>query len=97
MRIDGPHGPNGLAPILPHRPAGAADSVRPTGLEMPRDEIQISPEARLLEEISRSGGVHQARVDELRHQIAAGVYETPEKLSVAIDRLLDDLRSSGAI
>lgn len=97
MRIDGPHGPSGLAPILPHRPAGSADAVRPTGLEMPRDEIQISPEARLLEEISRSGGVHQARVDEIRRQIAAGVYETPEKLSVAINRLLEDLRGSGAI
>ena len=97
MRIDGPHGPNGLAPILPHRPAGAADSVRPTGLEIPRDEIQISPEARLLEEISRSSNIHQERVDEIRRMIASGVYETPEKLNVALDRLLDDLRSRGSV
>ena len=97
MRIDGPHGPNGLAPIVPHHPAGAADSVRPTGLEIPRDEIQISPEARLLEEISRSSNIHQERVDEIRRMIASGVYETPEKLNIALDRLVDDLRSRGAV
>ena len=97
MRIDGPHGPNGLTPILPHRPTGAADSVRPTGLEIPRDEIHISPEARLLEEISRSSDIQQGRVDEIRRMIASGVYETPEKLNVAIDRLMDELRSGGAI
>jgi hypothetical protein len=59
---------------------------------MPRDEIQISPEARLLEEISRTSEVREERVDEIRRLIAAGIYETPEKLSLAIERLLDDLR-----
>jgi len=29
--------------------------------------------------------------------IASGVYETPEKLSVALDRLLDDLSNRGAL
>ena len=97
MQIHGPHGPNGVSPIFPHRPAGAADSVRPAGLEMPRDEIQISPEARLLEEISRSGDVQNGRVDEIRRMIASGVYETPEKMAVALDRLLDEMRTSGSI
>lgn len=97
MQIHGPHGPNGLSPIFPHRPAGAADSVRPAGLEMPRDEIQISPEARLLEEVARSGEVQNGRVDEIRRMIASGVYETPEKMAVALDRLLDEMRTSGSI
>lgn len=97
MQIHGPHGPNGLSPIFPHRPAGAADSVRPAGLEMPRDEIQISPEARLLEEVARSGGVQDSRVDEIRRMIASGVYETPERMAVALDRLLDEMRASGSI
>ena len=97
MQIHGPHGPNGLSPIFPHRPAGAADSVRPAGLEMPRDEIQISPEARLLEEISHSTEVRQERVDEIRRMIASGVYEAPERLSVALDRLLDDLNGNAGI
>jgi anti-sigma28 factor (negative regulator of flagellin synthesis) len=95
MQIHGPHGPNGLSPILPQRPTGAADSVRPSTLEFPRDEIQISAEARLLEEISRTGDVQHARVDEIRRMIASGVYETPEKMAVALDKLLDELRPSG--
>jgi anti-sigma28 factor (negative regulator of flagellin synthesis) len=97
MQIHGPHGPNGLSPVFPQRSASAADSVRPSSLEMPRDEIQISPEARLLEEISRSGSVHQSRVDEIRRMIASGVYETPEKIAVALDKLLQEFRSSGPI
>ena len=97
MQIHGPHGPNGLSPIFPNRPAGTADSVRPAGLEMPRDEIQISPEARLLEEVARSGEVQNGRVDEIRRMIASGVYETPEKMAVALDRLLDEMRTSGSI
>src|SRR5262245_51236922 len=94
MQIHGPHGPNGLSPIYPQRPASAADAVHPSSLEMPRDEIQISPEARLLEEISRTGDIQHGRVDEIRRMIASGVYETPEKMAVALDRLLDELRSS---
>jgi negative regulator of flagellin synthesis FlgM len=30
-------------------------------------------------------------VEAIRQQIAAGVYETPAKLEVALDRLLDEL------
>lgn len=97
MQVHGPHGPNGLSPVFPQRAAGAADSVRSTGLEMPRDEIQISPEARLLEEISRSTEIRQERVDEIRRMISAGIYETPEKLAVALDRLLDDMRTRGTL
>lgn len=97
MQIHGPHGPNGLSPIFPHRPAGAADSIRHAGLEIPRDEIQISPEARLLEEVARSGELQNSRVDEIRRSIASGVYETPEKMAVALDRLLDELRTTGSV
>jgi negative regulator of flagellin synthesis FlgM len=58
---------------------------------MPRDDIQISPEARMLADISQSGEIRQERIEEVRQLIVSGVYETPEKLSVAVDRLLSDL------
>ena len=32
-----------------------------------------------------------ARLAEIRRQIAAGTYETPERLSAAVDALLEDL------
>ncbi len=37
----------------------------------------------------------QERLAEIRQQIAAGTYETPERLSVAVDGLLDDLAGRG--
>ena len=94
MQIHGPHGPNGLSPVFPQRSAGPADAVRPSSLEMPRDEIHISPEARLMEEISRTGELHHNRIDEIRRMIASGVYETPEKMAIAMERLLDELGRS---
>jgi hypothetical protein len=36
----------------------------------------------------------QSRIAEIRRQIAAGAYETPEKLEQAIDALLDRLAFS---
>lgn len=97
MQIYGPHGPNGLSPVMPTRSSSGADAIRPTNLEVPRDEIQISPEAKLLEEISRTTDIQHNRIDEIRRMIASGVYETPERLSVALDRLLDDLNGASAV
>jgi anti-sigma28 factor (negative regulator of flagellin synthesis) len=97
MQIHGPHGPHGLGPIFPQRGVEGTEAARSAGLEFPRDEIEISPEARMLDEISRSGEVQQSRVDEIRRMIASGVYETPERLAVAIDRLMDDLQPGGNV
>jgi len=55
------------------------------------DQVDISPEARLISQIHDLPEVRADRVAELRAQIAAGVYETEEKISIALDRLLDEL------
>ena len=91
------HGPHGVNPVFPRRSVEYSEPAGPSGLEMPRDEIQISPEARALAEIAESGELRHERIEEIRHMIAAGVYEQPEKLTIAVDRLLEELRSSGAI
>ena len=38
-----------------------------------------------------SSEVRQDRVNEIRQQIAEGTYDSEEKLSLALDRLLDEL------
>lgn len=43
-------------------------------------------------EFSDSAG-REARIAEIRRQIAAGAYETPERLDRAVDALLDRLNS----
>jgi anti-sigma28 factor (negative regulator of flagellin synthesis) len=93
MQIQAPHGPNGVSPIFPTRSTAPANVVRPAQLEVPQDDIQISPQARMLDEITQSGAVRHEKIDEVRRMIASGVYETPEKLAIAVDRMLDRLQT----
>ena len=62
------------------------------------DEVQISEQAKrmsmmddLKAKLDALPDVRQDRVDELRAEIEAGAYETPEKLDIATDRLLTEM------
>jgi negative regulator of flagellin synthesis FlgM len=46
----------------------------------------------MLDGINQLPEIRYERVEEIRQQIAAGAYETPEKLELAVERLLDELR-----
>ena len=58
----------------------------------PRDQVEISPLGQMLDGISRLPEIRHEKVEEIRRQIATGSYETPAKLELALDRLLDELR-----
>ena len=82
------HGPQGINP--PHAPfrgqaAGQTAGVRGT------DRVDISPAAEAAVRAAESGEVRHELVNQIRDQIAAGTYETPEKLDIALDRLLDEI------
>jgi negative regulator of flagellin synthesis FlgM len=91
MHIHGPthiHGPQGINP--PHAPfrgqaAGRAGSTRGS------DRVEISPAAEAAVRAAESGEVRHSLVNQIRDQIAAGTYETPDKLDIALDRLLDEI------
>jgi negative regulator of flagellin synthesis FlgM len=58
----------------------------------PVDQLDLSSGASRLDAASNIPGGGEIRVDrvaELRRQIASGNYDTPEKLDVALDRMLD--------
>jgi negative regulator of flagellin synthesis FlgM len=55
------------------------------------DELQISDAGRLVEKTSEIPEVRQDRINAIRAQLAAGTYETEEKLRIALDRLLDEI------
>jgi negative regulator of flagellin synthesis FlgM len=94
MRVDGftqLHGPQGIRP--PHH-AGQVDRASPakTGpIAGPVDKVEISPAAEEAIRIAEAAEDRQSLVARIRQQIAAGTYETPEKLNAAVDRLLDQL------
>lgn len=59
------------------------------------DELDLSPEAQSLGQVqgsaetSASGGIRWDKVNALREAIASGNYETTERLSGALDNMLD--------
>jgi negative regulator of flagellin synthesis FlgM len=81
-RVDGPQsikGPHQLVATEPQMPCAQAD------------QIDISPEAEFIARTSELPDVRADRIADIRAQIAAGRYETDEKLSIAIGRLLDEI------
>jgi anti-sigma28 factor (negative regulator of flagellin synthesis) len=55
------------------------------------DEVDISEAARLVEQVQQMPEMREDRVEAVRQQIAAGTYETGDKLSGAVERLLDEI------
>ncbi len=72
-------------------PAEGAEATRSTGLQAPQDEVQISSAARALDQLQADPQVREARLAEIRAAIDHGVYETPEKLEAAVDRMIESL------
>ena len=60
---------------------------------LPVDRVEISPIARLMSEISALPEIRADKVAQVRAEIQAGTYITPEKLDIAIDRLLEDIQA----
>jgi|YNPMSStandDraft_1061717.scaffolds.fasta_scaffold161393_1 negative regulator of flagellin synthesis FlgM len=91
MQIFGPgyiHGPQGLGG--PHLPKGPQPTRSINSLPI-QDELQISEAAQRLFDAQEVSEIRWDRVREIRAQIAAGTYETPEKLEIALRRLLERL------
>jgi len=55
------------------------------------DTVDISETGRLLELAASLPEIRNDRVQSLRAQIASGMYETNEKLDLAVERLLDEI------
>ena len=83
--------PSGMQPIAGTR----LDGVKPGGAipnGIPVDRVEISQIARLMSEISLLPEVRAEKIAQVRAQIESGTYITPEKLDIAVERLLGDLQ-----
>ncbi len=61
-----------------------------SGAGVNRDAVFISAAARRMSRMAALPNMRVDRVNAVREQIAAGTYETPEKIDAALDRLLDE-------
>jgi len=91
MHIYGPAHLHGAQPIGPPHTSRASKPVQPTSPGPIQDELEISDAARLVDQVHEMAQIRQDRVDQIRAQIAAGTYETDEKLQIALGRLLDEI------
>jgi negative regulator of flagellin synthesis FlgM len=90
MQIYGPSQLHGAQPInAPH--TQRTTDVRPSGTTSQTDQVDISPAAQLAGQVSEIPDIRADRVATLRAAIADGSYETADKLSGAVDRLLDEI------
>jgi negative regulator of flagellin synthesis FlgM len=92
MQIYGPahlHGPQGVG--APHAksisppPAGARPSVDTS------DTLEISSQGAIASQLVEIPDIRHDQVASIRAQIAAGTYETADKLDAALDALLDEI------
>ena len=91
MQIQGPANLHGAHAIQgPHRVKGPTPQ-QPTDSIHGADQLDISPEADMICRIREMPDIRADRVAEIRSQIASGVYETDEKLDIAVGRLFDEL------
>jgi negative regulator of flagellin synthesis FlgM len=74
----------------PHRMTPAAEPCSPRGAGT-IDQLDISPEADFVAQARELPEIREDRVASIRAQIAAGTYETPEKLDAALSRLIDEI------
>jgi negative regulator of flagellin synthesis FlgM len=83
-------GPHSIRPAF-LSPAQSTPAAGPNGLESPQDEVEFSAAARMLDRLQGDPQVRAERLAEIRAAIVAGTYETPEKMALAIERLLAEI------
>lgn len=87
----GPTGPvGGPAPVDPWQPVRGIESKEL--LPPIQDRIEISEAGRLATEAIQLDPVRTERIEELRRSIEAGLFETPERLELALSKFLEQQR-----
>lgn len=96
MQIHGLHQASGVQPIQRPNAAQSASPVEATSSinSASADQLDLSPEAQAISasqanSSAEAGGIRTEKVAAIRQAIAEGTYETPEKLSASLDKLLD--------
>jgi anti-sigma28 factor (negative regulator of flagellin synthesis) len=91
MQIYGPSHIHGAQPISSPHTTRAVEPPSTTTPSPIGDQLDISEAAQLAERISELPEIRADRVAELRTAILNGSYESHDKLSTAVERLLDEI------
>ena len=88
-----------IAPLSRPNPAAYLANARvdrpvPSAAQPQRgsDQLELSDAARLLSKAAAAPDVRHDLIARIQSEIAAGTYETPEKIDAAVEGLAEDLR-----
>jgi negative regulator of flagellin synthesis FlgM len=91
MQIYGPTHVHAAQPLAPPHRLSPTQAPQSLGADYGIDQLDLSPEAEFAAQVRDLPEIREDRVAAIRAQIASGVYETPEKLDIALSRLLDEI------
>lgn len=91
MQIHGPSHVFGTQPLEGANRVHQAQSLEDLNGLHGADQIDISPEAEWVGRAGDVGAVRSELVEQIRQQIAAGTYDSSEKLDIAVGRMLDEI------
>lgn len=97
MQVNGPGPVSGNTPINRSEPAGGSSKPEALRPATPRDEVEISEVSRMFDQLSQSPAVRAERLAQIKAEIDAGTYETPEKLEAALSKLFSDAGLSDGV
>lgn len=93
MQINGLHQNQAIQSIQSTSAAKPAESTQAAeaASSTPADQLDLSPEAMAISQTEAvdTAGIRMDKVAAIRQAIAEGTYETPEKMSAALDKMLD--------
>jgi negative regulator of flagellin synthesis FlgM len=92
MEVRGLSSARPASPVSKPEATSAPRGSTPAGPVSPKDEVEISSVGKMLDDASRTPGVREERLAEIRAAIEAGTYETPEKLEIALGRMIEQLK-----
>lgn len=92
--VHGAHNLQGPHRTIQTQESSSAAAARYAALQ---DDIQFSDEAMRLSNIANdkstsSGSIRFDLVNRIKAEIAAGTYDTPDKMDIAVDRMIGQLK-----
>ena len=90
MQIDGPGSVSGSRPINQAKPALPAAEPKAAEPTSSPDEVEISEASRMFDQLNQSPEVRAERLAQIKAEIDAGTYETPEKLEAALFKMIGE-------
>jgi negative regulator of flagellin synthesis FlgM len=78
-------------PIAPPHRLTPSQATSGSASSLGVDQLDLSPEVEFAAAARDLPDIREDRVAAIRAEIASGAYETPEKLDIALSRLLDEI------